>query len=77
MVVVTRYEIRPMAEADIVQVAEIEHESFPTTWPQTAYRRELSNNLARYLVLIDRAHGPINNTGTQRKGIIGRLLKKD
>jgi ribosomal-protein-alanine N-acetyltransferase len=48
-----------MTEADIAQVAAIEHESFPTTWPQTAYRRELSNNLARYLVVVDRSHAPV------------------
>jgi ribosomal-protein-alanine N-acetyltransferase len=43
-----------MTEADIAQVAEIERQSFPTTWPQTAYRRELANHLARYLVVVDR-----------------------
>ena len=78
MVVVTRYQIRPMTDADIVQVAEIEHESFPTTWPQTAYRRELSNNLARYLVLVDRSHPAVNNfTNKKRTGFLGRFLKKD
>ena len=48
-----------MTEADIDQVAEIEHGSFPTTWPRTAYRRELSNRMARYLVIVDRAHSPL------------------
>lgn len=47
-----------MTEADIPQVLEIERESFPTTWPQTAYRRELANKLARYLVVVDEAHEP-------------------
>jgi len=56
MLTATRYYVRPMTEADISQVADIEAESFPTTWPRTAYKRELSNRLARYLVLIDRAH---------------------
>ncbi len=42
-----------MTLADIPQVVDVERESFPTTWPQTAYRRELANKLARYLVLID------------------------
>jgi ribosomal-protein-alanine N-acetyltransferase len=58
MITTARYQVRAMTEADIIQVAGIEHESFPTTWPQTAYRRELSNNLARYLVLVDRSHAP-------------------
>lgn len=58
MVTLTRYQLRPMTEADIAQVAEIERQSFPTTWPQTAYRRELANHLARYLTIVDRAHEP-------------------
>ena len=44
-----------MTFADIPQVVEVERESFPTTWPPTAYRRELGNKFARYLVLIDSA----------------------
>jgi ribosomal-protein-alanine N-acetyltransferase len=40
-----------MAVEDIAQVADIERESFPSSWPQTAYRRELTNKIARYLVL--------------------------
>jgi ribosomal-protein-alanine N-acetyltransferase len=56
MLTATRYYVRPMTEADISQVADIEGESFPTTWPRTAYKRELANRLARYLVLVDRAH---------------------
>ena len=44
------YSIRPMRTEDIPQVAEIERESFPTSWPSTPFKRELSNRLARYLV---------------------------
>ena len=44
------YSIRPMRAEDIPQVAEIERESFPTSWPSTPFKRELSNRLARYLV---------------------------
>jgi len=32
---------------------DIERESFPSMWPQTAYSRELKNRLARYLVLVE------------------------
>ena len=67
MVTLTRYQIRPMTEADIAQVAEIEHQSFPTTWPQTAYRRELANHLARYLVLVDRAEPPVRESVTPHR----------
>ena len=45
-----------MSEGDINQIADIEGESFPTTWPRTAYRRELGNRIARYLVVVDREH---------------------
>ena len=55
MVAVSPYELRAMTEADISQVAAIERESFPSIWPQTAYRRELTNRLARYLVVVDRS----------------------
>lgn len=59
MVTLTRYQLRTMTEADITQVAEIERQSFPTIWPLTAYRRELANRLARYIVIIDRARSPL------------------
>jgi ribosomal-protein-alanine N-acetyltransferase len=65
MVTLTRYQIRPMTEADIAQVAEIEHQSFPTTWPQTAYRRELANHLARYTVIVDRAEPAVRDAAPQ------------
>ncbi len=42
---------RPMSVDDIAQVADIERESFPSAWPQTAYRRELTNKIARYTVI--------------------------
>ncbi len=48
------YLVRPMALADIRQVMEVERESFPNTWPQTAFKRELQQNrLARYLVVVE------------------------
>jgi ribosomal-protein-alanine N-acetyltransferase len=67
MLTATRFYVRPMTEADISQVADIEGESFPTTWPRTAYKRELSNRLARYLVLIDRTHPPVTPPAKKRR----------
>jgi len=68
-----------MTEADISQVVEIEAQSFPTTWPRTAYRRELSNRLARYLVLVDRAqvHEPAADEEPEptRKSLFGFLRR--
>lgn len=46
-----RIRLRTMSPDDIPQVADIERESFPSMWPQTAYRRELENRIARYLVV--------------------------
>jgi [ribosomal protein S18]-alanine N-acetyltransferase len=78
MVTLTRYQLRPMTEADIPQVAEIEGESFPTTWPRTAYRRELANRLARYLVLIDRSRtvSSPDEQEPQRKSLLGIFRRK-
>ncbi len=44
------FRIRPMRLEDIPQVADIEREAFPTTWPPTPLKKELNNKLARYLV---------------------------
>jgi ribosomal-protein-alanine N-acetyltransferase len=49
-----RTAIRPMTASDISQVMDIERESFPSMWPQTAYRRELENKVARYFVIVER-----------------------
>lgn len=50
----SRFLLRPMTLADIPRVSEIERESFPSMWPQTAYKRELQrNNLAAYVVIAE------------------------
>lgn len=45
------YCMRLMCKEDIVQVAEIDREAFSTTWPPIDYRRELRNQIARYIVI--------------------------
>ena len=77
MVAVARYEIRPMAEADIHQVVEVERESFPSSWPRTAYRRELANRLARYIVVFDRSHEPPAATPSRRRRLLGLFRRND
>jgi len=52
MLTAVRYALRPMVPSDISQVMDIERESFPSIWPETTYKRELQNRLARYLVLV-------------------------
>jgi ribosomal-protein-alanine N-acetyltransferase len=44
------FSLRPMGVDDLSQVAEIEREAFPYTWPPTPFKREMQNHLAHYLV---------------------------
>jgi len=55
-----------MDAEDIPQVADIERESFPSMWPQTAYRRELTNKIARYVVITELRDGPAVDTPEPR-----------
>ncbi len=50
MKIETKIIIRPMTEEDILEVLEIEKESFATAWTYHAFRLELKNRLAVYLV---------------------------
>jgi len=65
--------LRAMTADDIEQVMEIERESFPSMWPQTAYRRELQNKLARYIVLSELR--PPETAPGQPGGVWGTLRK--
>ncbi len=47
-----------MVPGDIPQVTDIERESFPSMWPQTTYKKELRNRLARYLVVLEEGERP-------------------
>ena len=47
------YAVRPARETDVSQLAEIEKEAFPSTWPLTPFKRELSNRTASFLVVYD------------------------
>jgi ribosomal-protein-alanine N-acetyltransferase len=47
-----------MSLDDIPQIMDIERESFPSMWPQTAYRRELQNRAARYFVVAEERDEP-------------------
>jgi [ribosomal protein S18]-alanine N-acetyltransferase len=69
------YLFRPMTVADIPRVSEIERESFPSMWPQTAYKRELQKNkLAAYMVACERPEGsphktqPVYQAGSENHG---------
>ena len=70
------YLVRQMTIDDIPQVGEIERESFPTTWPQAAYRRELqSNAMARYLVVADTSPAPLDQSPHGIAGLVGGVRR--
>ena len=77
MVTIARYQVRSMTEADIAQVAEIEGESFPTTWPRTVYRRELANRLARYLVVVDRSRQATPAQQERRRSLLSIIRREE
>src|SRR5947199_1557654 len=50
-----RYGIERMTMADVPRVVEIERLAYPSTWPPSAYRKELQDNRwAHYIVLRDK-----------------------
>ena len=50
--------VRPMAQADVRRVAEIERQAFPTLFPPTPFRRELAKRNASYLVAFEDGGAP-------------------
>lgn len=72
-----RTRLRPMAAADISQVMDIERESFPSMWPQTAYRRELTNKIARYTVISELTDEPPAPPSPGLWGAIRRIVGSD
>lgn len=64
-----------MTEADIPQVLDIERESFPSSWPQTAYRRELQNSVARYVVLTEVMEAAQPDSPDPRHGLWDRVRR--
>ncbi|HXF51131.1 MAG TPA: ribosomal protein S18-alanine N-acetyltransferase [Dehalococcoidia bacterium] len=69
-----RYLLRPMTYDDIPQVMAIERASFASSWPQTAYEKELENRLARYLVAVRLDGAEPGPRGVRRR--LGRLLAR-
>jgi ribosomal-protein-alanine N-acetyltransferase len=53
-----RYAIERMTMSDVPRVIEIERLAYPSTWPPSAYRKELQDNRwAHYIVLRDKKIG--------------------
>lgn len=68
-----RTRIRAMVAEDIAQIMDIERESFPAMWPQTAYRRELNNKIARYRVITEVRDEPFEAPGAP--GVWGAIRR--
>ena len=50
-----RYAIDKMMLSDVPRVTEIERQAYPSTWPPSAYRKELQDNRwAHYIVVRDK-----------------------
>src|SRR5207245_4845677 len=47
------------------------------TWPQTAYRRELANKLARYVVVIDESRNSGEATGVTPRRPLFRFWRRE
>ena len=78
----TKYKIRPMYREDILQVEEVERQSFPTSWPPTSFKRELSNRLAGYFVVYKLSSGCNQRQGSfqdrtrpETMSVFRRILK--
>jgi len=67
--------IRPMQPADIKQVKEIDKQAFPTLETSISFKRELRNEIARYIVVYEPGSDE-ETTGTPSKNgsIINRAL---
>ena len=44
------FAVRPLAQGDVAQSAEIERDAFPSMFPPTPFKRELKNRRSSYLV---------------------------
>jgi ribosomal-protein-alanine N-acetyltransferase len=74
-----RYTVRPMEKEDIPQVSAIDREAFPDQWPPPPFRRDLNNNIVRYMVALEEGDHPHPHPGVTEqkpKGILRRLLSK-
>ena len=74
------YCIRRMHVEDIPQLVSIDREAFPTQWPPTSFKRELSNKLAHYLVAYqnkdDSLSVPAQAPEPPDKGTLGKIADK-
>ena len=68
------FSVRPMAQADVRQVAEIERQAFPTLFPPTPFRRELGKRNASYLVAFNE-RGAAGHPSPDARGRVAGLAR--
>jgi ribosomal-protein-alanine N-acetyltransferase len=71
----TRYTVRPMQKEDIPQVSAIDREAFPEQWPPPPFRRDLNNNIVRYLVALEESDHPHSHPEIAEQKPGGSLLR--
>ena len=72
------YTIRLMCKDDITQVTGIDREAFDSQWPPPNYKRELENQLASYIVVLDDTRmvtEPADKPGQGFNGLISRTKR--
>ncbi len=73
-----RYVIERMTMSDVPRVIEIERLAYPSTWPPSAYRKELQDNRwAHYIVVpaIALARSSLRHCSNPGLGLNHRLLR--
>lgn len=72
-----RCRIRTMQSEDIPQIMDIERQSFPSMWPQSAYQKELKNKMARYFVAVEvEGDASTRNGASSPQPAVRRLVQR-
>lgn len=70
------YIVRPMSRQDIPQVTIIDREAFPTMWPPMNFYRELENQMASYVVLVEKQVVPGQDESEEEEAGITQKVKR-
>lgn len=65
-----------MSRDDIAQVTAIDREAFPTMWPPMNYTRELENQLAHYMVVVQTIPASVDPATAAETGGLAHRVKE-
>jgi ribosomal-protein-alanine N-acetyltransferase len=65
-----------MSRDDVAQVTAIDREAFPTMWPPMNYTRELENQLAHYLVVVETVSENVDPASAVDPGSLAHRVKE-